>query len=227
MSYYVKDRCIMRIFSYNKLVMGILIVSSIFVQEVGGITINGIRDYKKKLREKFEAINQKHAWAFAQSLTKKDRKSITLHDVLHMHYLILRNIDNANAGRLRTVNVKLRALPHIKFPHYTNVPRHVDDFFTWLHTVEGDDVTVAIRAFCKFVLHIHPFADGNGRTSRLLKNVLLVQAGYEPVHFHKKINYPEYYKIYIPALKKVLLHKDIRDFEALIRSRLKKTPGEK
>jgi Fic family protein len=139
-----------------------------------------------------------------------------------MHYLILRNIDDERAGKLRRVNVRLLPQPHIKFPNYKQVPDKMNDFMRWLHTVEGDPVKIAIRAFCKLVLEIHPFADGNGRTSRLFMNLLLMQAGYRPLRFHKKLNPDEYYNEYIPALNKVLFYKDYREFDALIFSRLQK-----
>ncbi|MBA3953719.1 Fic family protein [Candidatus Dependentiae bacterium] len=217
-----------RILTFKNFVLGAFLLSSTFLPQTysenpsKGEIKRALRDFKKELREKFERQNQQYAWSYASMLTTKDRKNITLQDLLHTHYLILRNIDNVNAGRLRTMNVKLLSQPHIKFPNYHDVPAQVNNFFNWLHAVEGDPVTIAIRAFCKLVLEIHPFADGNGRTSRLLMNVLLVQAGYQPVNFHKKTNPHEYYKIYIPALNKVLFYKDYTEFDALIRSRLKK-----
>lgn len=43
------------------------------------------------------------------------------------------------------------------------------------------------------LVHIHPFSDGNGRTSRLLMNMILMQAGYPPVIIHKRHRH-EYYE---------------------------------
>jgi Fic family protein len=180
------------------------------------------RALRKQRREQWEKINHQHAFNYALKLVDKTRKDITLKDILTMHYFILRNIDDTQAGRLRRVNVRLLSQQWVKFPHYKQVPEAMNNFIKWLHAVEGDPILIAVRAFCKFVLEIHPFADGNGRTSRLLMNVLLMQAGYRPLHFHKQLNPDEYYDVYIPALNRVLFYGDFREFDALIKSRLKK-----
>ena len=216
--------------------MKVFIRISIFMLSIVGVEFLGAqrsysaaecikRDIKRQNREKWEKINHQYAFRYALKLGDKTRKDITLEDILSMHYYILRNIDDEHAGRLRQVNVRLVSAPSVKFPDYTRVPSVMNKFMHWLHTVTGDPVTIAIRAFCKLVLEIHPFSDGNGRTSRLFMNLLLMQAGYKPLHFHKKLNSHEYYDIYIPALNKVLFRQDYRDFEALIFSRLHKRTG--
>lgn len=180
------------------------------------------RDARRQKREQWEKINHQHAFNYVLKLVDKTRKDIALKDILTMHYFILRNIEDARAGKLRRVNVRLLSQSWVKFPHYRHVPDAMNNFINWLHTVEGDPIKVAIRAFCKLVLEIHPFSDGNGRTSRLFMNLLLMQAGYRPLHFHKKLNPHEYYDVYIPALNKVLFYGDYREFDALIFSRLQK-----
>ncbi len=55
----------------------------------------------------------------------------------------------------------------------------MDAFIEWLHTVDGNPVLIAADAHLKLVT-IHPSIDGNGRTARLLMNLLLLQAGYPP-----------------------------------------------
>jgi Fic family protein len=55
----------------------------------------------------------------------------------------------------------------------------MDEFVTWLNSVETlslHPVRFAALAHYKLV-YIHPFSDGNGRTSRLLMNLILMQAG--------------------------------------------------
>lgn len=69
----------------------------------------------------------------------------------------------------------------------------------WFNEVGGDDIHPLIRigTFVYELLSIHPFQDGNGRLSRLLTNLLLLQAGYEFVLYaslervieQEKVNY--------------------------------------
>ena len=58
---------------------------------------------------------------------------------------------------------------------------------TGLHPLE-----LAALAHYKFVF-IHPFYDGNGRVSRLLMNLVLLQAGYPPVIINVEDKH-EYYQ---------------------------------
>lgn len=65
------------------------------------------------------------------------------------------------------------------------VQQEIADLVTWLNdptTLELHPVELAALAHYKFV-YIHPFIDGNGRTGRLLMNLLLMAAGFPPVHF--------------------------------------------
>ncbi len=66
-------------------------------------------------------------------------------------------------------------------PNALKVPDLIDELFAWLHN-EGQNLHPAVRAtvFHHRFVWIHPFFDGNGRTVRLLMNLLLMQAGYPP-----------------------------------------------
>ena len=61
-------------------------------------------------------------------------------------------------------------------------------FILWLNAPENQElhpVRFAALAHYKLV-YIHPFVDGNGRTSRLLMNLILMQHGYPPVIIRKQ-----------------------------------------
>ncbi len=64
-----------------------------------------------------------------------------------------------------------------QLPDPVKVPELMDEFAAWLRDVQAHPALVAIDAHLKFVI-IHPYVDGNGRTARLLMNLLLVQEGY-------------------------------------------------
>ncbi len=137
-----------------------------------GITIGG-----KTMREHFEAINHREAILYVEELDKKN-ESLTQWQIKSLHQLILRNIDDEQAGRYRNVNVVISGASH-KPPDHVLVPEEMERFIGWcaaeavnLHPVER-----AARVHADFV-KIHPFIDGNGRTARLLMNLELIKAGF-------------------------------------------------
>ncbi len=58
-----------------------------------------------------------------------------------------------------------------------------DDLEALLAAADGGDAHPILRAagFHAMFENIHPFADGNGRTGRQILNMMLMQAGYEPI----------------------------------------------
>lgn len=140
-----------------------------------GITIGG-----KLLREHFEVINHKEAILFIEELAKKD-ESLSEYSIKQIHSLILKNIDDANKGSYRKTNVIISGAEH-KPPQSFEVASCMENFIkeyeekkNTLHPIE-----LASWVHIEFV-GIHPFIDGNGRTSRLLMNLELIKAGYPPV----------------------------------------------
>ena len=68
---------------------------------------------------------------------------------------------------------------------------------------------------------VHPFTDGNGRTARLLMNLLLVREGYPPVAVR-----PEDRKTYLDTLEHASMRGDIKPFQTFMHRRLDATLGE-
>lgn len=137
-----------------------------------GITVGG-----KSLREHLEAVNHRDAIMLLEELVAK-AEPLTEWTIKSLHQLILKGIDDDNAGRYRTVNVRIAGAQHLP-PDQVVVPELMERFIAWcqgegmaLHPVER-----AARVHSDFV-KIHPFADGNGRTGRLLMNLELMKAGY-------------------------------------------------
>ncbi len=172
-----------------------------------GITIGG-----KHLREHFEAINHKEAILFVESLVKKN-EVLSEYSIKSLHALILKNINDSNAGCYRTINVLIAGATH-RPPRHFEVASKMEDFITWyrtkaqtLHPIER-----ACRVHVDFV-GIHPFIDGNGRTSRLLMNFELMKNGFPPVVL-KVENRLAYYE----ALDKAHTLKDYKPFISLVSS---------
>ena len=71
------------------------------------------------------------------------------------------------------------------------------------------------------MVSIHPFNDGNGRTARLLMNVVLIRGGYPPVAVR-----PEDRKEYLDTLEHASMREDIKAFQTFMHRRLDATLGE-
>jgi Fic family protein len=137
-----------------------------------GLTISG-----KSMREHLEAINHKEAIAFMKQLAEQN-KPITESDVLSLHQLVLRGIDSNHAGRYRGVQVMIKGSKHLPPAPYL-VAKQMEDFFLWVQANKAKHHPVVLAAeIHERLVTIHPFIDGNGRTSRLLMNLILLQHGY-------------------------------------------------
>jgi Fic family protein len=108
------------------------------------------------------------------------RISLSEKVIKDIHHLILKNIDDKNAGKYRNINVRISGHHHEPI-HHLKVPEQVKDLLDWYNHVADsiDPVELAAMLHFKFV-YIHPFVDGNGRTARLLMNFVLMQRGYPP-----------------------------------------------
>ena len=140
-----------------------------------GITIGG-----KSLREHFEVINHRDAILYVEDLVRS-QAALSEWQIRNLHQLVLKNIDNTQAGCYRTVEVKIAGARHDPPPHY-RVAEQMADFLGWHQHMAGSlhPVARAAAVHTRLVL-IHPFIDGNGRTARLLLNLELLKSGYWPV----------------------------------------------
>ncbi|XP_037731442.1 protein adenylyltransferase Fic isoform X1 [Drosophila subpulchrella] len=110
---------------------------------------------------------------------------ITIKDILELHRRVLGHVDPIEGGELRRNQVYVGG--HIP-PGPGDISLLMQRFLRWVnseHSSSLHPVNYAALAHYKLV-HIHPFIDGNGRTSRLLMNTLLMRAGYPPVIIPKQ-----------------------------------------
>ena len=137
-----------------------------------GLTISG-----KSMREHLEAINHQEAIAFIKDLMNKNT-SLIEREVLSIHNLILRGIHPEDAGRYRKVQVMIKGSTHMP-PQPFLVAKEMEDYFIWYETNKNKLHPVVLAAeMHERLVTIHPFIDGNGRTSRLVMNLILLQHGY-------------------------------------------------
>ena len=152
-----------------------------------GITIGG-----KSLKEHLEAVGHSHAIDYMEALVQKD-EALTERTLKEIHNLILRNIDGANAGTYRRMNVLISGAGQIP-PPAERVLEKMEAFFRWYGAARGalHPVEFAARVHADFV-NIHPFKDGNGRTARLIMNFELMRAGFPTVIVPVDAR-PDYYR---------------------------------
>jgi fido (protein-threonine AMPylation protein) len=138
-----------------------------------GITIGG-----HPLREHLEAANHAQAYEYLTTLAT-DLHPISRDTILHLHRMIMTGIDDT-AGRFRTGSVYIRGAS-LTPPPASQVERLISNWLDWING-PGLDYPSLVRAT---VAHhdfeaIHPFFDGNGRTGRLLLNLMLMSDGWPP-----------------------------------------------
>jgi len=154
--------------------------STLTLAETRLILLDGLTVGGKTLREHLEAINHKHAIDFVEALARK-AEPITERDIRQIHALILRTIDDENAGRYRQGQVYIAGSEYVP-PKAPFVPMLMEELVAWLNSEEATRLHPVERAALAHfrLVHIHPFVDGNGRTARLLMNLLLMRDGYPP-----------------------------------------------
>ncbi len=150
-------------------------------KETAIILEDGISPAGKKIVEILEAQNHNKALTFIIDLAKKrTTTTISQQDILNIHNIILTNIQTENAGTYRNQNVRISGSSTI-LPNYMKVPELMNDLEHWVQHYNENPLLLACDLHYKFV-RIHPFVDGNGRTGRLLFNLVLLMSWY-PLSF--------------------------------------------
>lgn len=146
-------------------------------QETALVLENGLTIEGKTLREHLEAINHRKAINFVRAIVKKGHQFITENDIKNIHKIILTGIDDRWAGIYRQTQVFIRGAA-TEPPPPQEVAWRMKKLIEWLARIQGvHPVKIAADFHFRFV-EIHPFIDGNGRTARLLMNLVLLGHGY-------------------------------------------------
>lgn len=132
----------------------------------------------KSLKDQLEAINHAKAIEFIKTLARilKSHQYITEEKIKAIHKIILTGINDEWAGKYRETEVFIRGY-NVDLPQPHIVPYMMTELVQWLQGIQEHAVQVAGDIHYKFVT-IHPFIDGNGRTGRLLMNLVLLIHGY-------------------------------------------------
>ncbi len=174
-----------------------------------GLTIGG-----KPLKDHFEAIGHSEAFDFIYTLAK--RKDITEAEIKGLHKLFYHRIDEEKAGEYRKQNVYITGSKY-PLPTHAKIQTLIPEFIQKLNQIRKEKHPVEVSAIAhKDFVFIHPFIDGNGRVSRLLMNLILLQEGYNIA-----IIPPVLRSDYVQALEKA--HTDDKPFIDLIARMVRET----
>jgi Fic family protein len=157
--------------------------------ETKAILLDGITISGKPLREHLETVNHREALRLMIHLASTTTPIIE-DEILALHRCILTGIQSEDAGRYRTMRVRVAGPAYI-FPNPAKVPALMQQLLNETNTSKDHPVIKAAHLHQRFVA-IHPFADGNGRTVRLLMNLLLLRHGFPPTLVPLSVR-PRYY----------------------------------
>jgi Fic family protein len=153
--------------------------NTLTLQETRAVLEDGITIKGKSLREHFEAVNHQEAIQLVEALAQPDFV-LNESSILDIHALVLNKIERDFAGRFRTMGVRITGANFLP-PNPLKVPELVSELVTWVNENPlGMHPLELATAFHHRFVWIHPFLDGNGRTVRLLFNLILMKDGYPP-----------------------------------------------
>lgn len=170
-----------------------------------GITVGG-----KTMREHLEVINHRDAIGFVEDIVRKE-DPLSQWQIKNLHRLVLKGIDDQYAGVYRDQQILTAGATHTPPAPYL-IQEEIDRLMHW-YEKEVDSLHPVARGAMLHAIFvgIHPFIDGNGRTSRLLLNLELMKEGYPPI-----IIRVENRLAYYAALDKSIAQKDFTDFIQLV-----------
>ncbi|MDQ0154653.1 Fic family protein [Robertmurraya andreesenii] len=170
-----------------------------------GITVGG-----KTMREHLEVINHRDAITYVEQIVK-NKEPFSEWQIKNLHRLILKGINDEYAGVYRDQQVFISGAKH-RPPAPFLIKEQMENLINWYEQESNQlhPITRGAMLHAIFV-GIHPFIDGNGRTSRLLLNLELMKEGYPPViiKVENRLNYYE-------ALDKAHTQKDYDDSIQLV-----------
>lgn len=179
--------------------------SKLTLRETADLLEMGITPRAKPVQDIMEA--EAHMNVFYEMLNQE--KDISLQTALYWHKRLFDGTKPDIAGRIRQHQVSISG-SRFTPPFPAEIYPLVREFFKWyrrernrLHPVE-----LAALVHLKFVT-IHPFADGNGRISRLMMNFVLKENGYPMLNIPyegRRSYYNALERAQIKSMEMVFLH---------------------
>ena len=152
-------------------------------QEINELLLHGNTISGKSDDEHSEIKDHKEALDYIEELASKKMTELCKIDIINIHTILFKNIAPQIAGKYRTEEIWVLTDTGEKYEvcNHLSIAEEMESFFDWLFSERNEHpVITASEAHNRFVA-IHPFLEGNGRTGRLIMNLVLLQNGYKPV----------------------------------------------
>ncbi len=146
------------------------------LRETSMILKEGIDISGKPLKDSLGVKNLRTAFDFFHALAEKDI-AITEHDLRQTHALIIGDEKSLSPGEYRDIGVTITGSEHVP-PEPFEVPMRMRVLFEWINEKRDNSPLIVGAMAHHEMTKIHPFKDGNGRTARLLLNLILLKKGY-------------------------------------------------
>ncbi|KAL5349042.1 hypothetical protein ACLOAV_006468 [Pseudogymnoascus australis] len=131
------------------------------------------------------------------ALANPGTTGISLDEIKLLTRILLRGTDSKQAakypwgprvplGEFRALPISVRSNPLRIFPYHQEVPAGMKRFFEWrdkTHAMGKLHPLILATKLCVYFASVHPFADGNGRASRVMMADYLIRQGFLPVVF--------------------------------------------
>lgn len=153
--------------------------NTLTLQETRMVVEDGLTIRGKSMREHLEALNHQEAVEWVEEKANANH-SLRTSDILGIHSLVLQKIEKEFAGRYRNAGVRITGANFVP-PNALKVDEFMEELIQWVNAPDhSTHLLVKAAIFHHRFVWVHPFFDGNGRTARLLLNLLLMKAGYLP-----------------------------------------------
>ena len=168
-----------------------------------GISVGG-----KDLRELYEVVNHRNAYRYIKGCIEQ-KEPLSEKIVKDTHTILMDHI--FTGGIYRNVDVYISGAQHTP-PSPDAMYRQIKNFYADL-SWKGQTfnaIELAAWTHAEFV-RIHPFPDGNGRTSRLIMNYQLLANGFPAVSIAKEDRL-----VYFNALEAYAMERNLESFSELV-----------
>lgn len=142
------------------------------------LALEGVTIDQKPLKDHLEAVGHRDAFLHVTELVN-EKTPISERVIRDIHALVLMDRPE-DKGVYRRIPVKIMGAFHQPSQPYL-VPVKMEQLVAGLSNDKRHDIEKAALFHLDFE-GVHPFIDGNGRTGRLLLNLMLMQSGYPPVN---------------------------------------------